>query len=259
MLHTKERLAPSVNEQRITSLEIAELTGKRHTDLLRSIRNQEIAWKRITERKFAFSEYQDKSGRMNPMYNLSMLECLYIATKFKDEERAKLVLRWFELEQTQKKTHQLTESVGDYPEETVITVRMGKNSNQIYVKDGVIFAKLATLARYIGYYSTPTAYLSRWGEDNSMKVQIGKQYHWYINARAFAEMVKQKGDVPFGLIQNVYTDVFGIAKQKDDDNPYTYQFTDSEMLEIVRQINRKPVNKSKIMELLLDGKEAVEN
>lgn len=50
-------------------------------------------------------------------------------------------------------------------------------------------------------------------------------------------------------------DVVINALEKDDENPYTYQFTDSEMLEIVRQINRKPVNKSKIIELLFNGSE----
>lgn len=32
------------------------------------------------------------------MYELNKIECLYIATKFNDEARAKLVLRWEQLE-----------------------------------------------------------------------------------------------------------------------------------------------------------------
>jgi hypothetical protein len=31
---------------------------------------------------------------LKPFYNLTKTECLYIATKFIDEARAKLVLRW---------------------------------------------------------------------------------------------------------------------------------------------------------------------
>ena len=53
------------NVQHMTSLEIAELTGKQHKDIMRAIRNMEPAWE---------------------------------ATKFNDEARAKLVLRWEELE-----------------------------------------------------------------------------------------------------------------------------------------------------------------
>jgi hypothetical protein len=32
--------------------------------------------------------------RRDPCYSLTKTECLYIATKFNDEARAKLVLRW---------------------------------------------------------------------------------------------------------------------------------------------------------------------
>ena len=82
----------------MTSLEIAEVTGKQHKDLMRAIRNMEDAWERIAERKFALSEYTDVTGRTLPCYLLTKTECLYIATKFSDEARAKLVLRWEQLE-----------------------------------------------------------------------------------------------------------------------------------------------------------------
>ena len=82
----------------MTSLEIAELTGKNHFDVLRAVRNMEPAWEKVTECKFAVSEYKDSTGRKLPCYSLTKTECLYIATKFNDEARAKLVLRWEELE-----------------------------------------------------------------------------------------------------------------------------------------------------------------
>lgn len=82
----------------MTSLEIAEVAGKQHKDLMRAIRNMEDAWERIAERKFALSEYTDVTGRTLPCYLLTKTECLYIATKFNDEARAKLVLRWEQLE-----------------------------------------------------------------------------------------------------------------------------------------------------------------
>jgi hypothetical protein len=86
------------NAPHMTSLEIAELTGKNHFDVLRAIRNMEPAWEKVTECKFAVSEYKDSTGRKLPCYSLTKTECLYIATKFNDEARARLVLRWEELE-----------------------------------------------------------------------------------------------------------------------------------------------------------------
>ena len=85
-------------QQTMTSLEIAELTGKQHKDVMKAIRNMEPAWLKVNGRKFALVEYQDKKGELRPCYQLTKTECLYIATKFNDEARAKLVIRWEELE-----------------------------------------------------------------------------------------------------------------------------------------------------------------
>ncbi len=83
----------------MSSVEIAERVGKRHCDVMRSIRTMEPAWIKISERKFASASYKDEQGKPRPMYILDHYECMYIATKFNDEARAKLVLRWAELEE----------------------------------------------------------------------------------------------------------------------------------------------------------------
>lgn len=92
-----------VDDERMTSLQIAEITGRRHTDVMRAIRNMEPAWEKVSERKFALAEYQDEQGKPRPCYSLNKEECLYIATKFNDEARAKLIKRWKELEEQHQK------------------------------------------------------------------------------------------------------------------------------------------------------------
>ena len=96
----------------MTSLEIAELTGKNHFDLMRAIRKMEPAWEKVQGCKFALLSrtYNLPNGGTKevPCYVLTKTECLYIATKFNDEARARLVLRWQELElQEQKRRQQL--------------------------------------------------------------------------------------------------------------------------------------------------------
>lgn len=86
------------NKETITSVEVAELSNKRHTDLLRSVRSMEKSWAKVNGRSFALVDYEDKKGEKRPMYLLTKIECLYIATKFNDEARAKLILRWDQLE-----------------------------------------------------------------------------------------------------------------------------------------------------------------
>ena len=85
-------------ELRMSSLDIAELCGKPHNDILKAIRKMEVAWVKVNGGKFSLVEYKDSKGELRPCYSLSKTETLYIATKFKDEMRAKLVLRWEELE-----------------------------------------------------------------------------------------------------------------------------------------------------------------
>lgn len=91
----------------MTSLEIAEVTGKAHKDIMRAIRNMESAWKKTCGRKFALTsqvvDMPNGGTRKEPVYMLDKTECLYIATKFNYEARAKLVLRWEELERSKRK------------------------------------------------------------------------------------------------------------------------------------------------------------
>lgn len=82
----------------MTSKEIATITGKPHNDVLKAIRAMENAWVKVNGGNFSLVEYTDAKGEKRPMYQLNKTECLYIATKFNDEARAKLVIRWEELE-----------------------------------------------------------------------------------------------------------------------------------------------------------------
>ena len=89
----------AMGAQRMTSLEIAQVTGKMHKDVMKAIRNMEPAWVKVNGRNFALVDYKDSKGELRPCYSLNKTECLYIATKFNDEAPAKLVLRWQQLEQ----------------------------------------------------------------------------------------------------------------------------------------------------------------
>lgn len=84
--------------ERMTSIEISEIVGKDHRHVLESIRSMEDSWIKAGGKKFVESTYVDKLNREKPCYSLTKTECLYVATKYNDEARAKLVLRWEQLE-----------------------------------------------------------------------------------------------------------------------------------------------------------------
>lgn len=95
-----------ITNDKMTSRQIATLTGKAHNDLMKAIRKMEESWVKIGQGNFSQSSYTNSQNREMPMYTLSKTECLYIATKFNDEARAKLILRWQELEEENQKPMQ---------------------------------------------------------------------------------------------------------------------------------------------------------
>ena len=90
------------SQQTMSSLEIARLTGKPHNDVMKAIRAMEPGWEKVCQGKFSLTSRkvaQPNGGERDvPCYELTKTECLYVATKFNDEARAKLVIRWEELE-----------------------------------------------------------------------------------------------------------------------------------------------------------------
>lgn len=83
----------SIN-QSITSMQIAEITGKRHADILRDIRDESEKLQKSnigTERKFALSERTDPTGRKIPYYILSKEGVLQLAARYDAVTRAKLI------------------------------------------------------------------------------------------------------------------------------------------------------------------------
>lgn len=99
-------------EQTITSLEVAEMTGKIHKNMIRSI---ETYLKHFTELKiepsnyFQPSTYIDASGKENKSYNITKKGCEFIAHKMTGlkgtEFTVKYIERFHEMEQV------LTDSV----------------------------------------------------------------------------------------------------------------------------------------------------
>lgn len=91
----------------MTSLRIAEISGKLHKDVLESIRLMETAWVKINGRKFPLISYKDEMNRSKPMYQLSYDESLYVASKYDDETRAKIIKEWSEFRNNTESTKQL--------------------------------------------------------------------------------------------------------------------------------------------------------
>ena len=141
-----------LNNNTMTSLQIAEVTGMRHADVMRSIRTMETAWAKVNQRNFALVEYKDAKGEMRPMYQLNKTECLYVATKFNDEARAKLVIRWEELEREKQRKPMTTAEI--LLQNAQALVEQERKMNQLEAKIDEIDTRTRTRPDYftvVGY------------------------------------------------------------------------------------------------------------
>lgn len=84
---------------KMTSLDIAELTGKRHADVMRDVRKEvEELGSEIGERIFAPTSYKDKSNRDSPCYSFGKDGAMQLALKYDAGTRYKVIKRIEDLE-----------------------------------------------------------------------------------------------------------------------------------------------------------------
>ena len=86
----------SSNVLTMSSLEIAELTGKQHKDVIRDIRNM-LNQLEINSAQFC-AQYKDSIGRSLPMFNLPKDETLCLIAGYNVQVRMRIIKRWQELE-----------------------------------------------------------------------------------------------------------------------------------------------------------------
>lgn len=141
MLDTTNELIP--NLKGMTSLEIAEVTGKRHDAILRDIRN--LLKQGVNAHNFAAVEYTDKKGEKRPLFNLTPKGCLILASGYDAVLRERIINRLEYLENEKKviKTPQtyleaLEALVASEKEKEQLRIETEEQQRQIEQKDAKI-------------------------------------------------------------------------------------------------------------------------
>lgn len=83
--------------QKMSTVEIAELLGKRHDHVLRDV-NLLIEKDAIGLPNFGATSYLDKWDRDQPMYELDFMATMVLITGYDDKRRALVIGRWLDLE-----------------------------------------------------------------------------------------------------------------------------------------------------------------
>jgi anti-repressor protein len=141
MLDTTNELIP--NQKGMTSLQIAEVTGKRHDAILRDIRN--LLKQGVAAHNFVETSYTDKSNRQSPCFNLTPKGCLILASGYDAVLRERIINRLEYLENEKKviKTPQtyleaLEALVASEKEKEQLRIETERQQKQIEQKDAKI-------------------------------------------------------------------------------------------------------------------------
>ena len=85
-----------MEKETITSLEVAELTGKRHDHVMRDIKR--LISQGVGVPSFGESSYKDGQNRKQPMYKINKEGALILASGYNPKIRELIIKRWLELE-----------------------------------------------------------------------------------------------------------------------------------------------------------------
>ncbi len=201
--------------------------------------------------------YKDtKGGGHNRIDYYLSVECMeyFIAKKVKLVFDVYRQVFHKAVDEAHSASRQLGEKASEYRENMVITVKMGNAVNQIYVTGGIIFAKFSPIMRHLGYMQGgSTQYVARIGEKHFKKIPVGLQDAWFIDLEGYSKLLEMtKIQVSSGKMNDVFR-LFRV-EMANTETRYTHQFTDGEMLAIISELMRSPVNKIRVQQLLMNGK-----
>lgn len=91
-------LSDSTDKNRMTSLEIAEITGKQHAHVMRDIRK--LLEQGVNQSNFGLVKYKDKKGEMRDMFSLTPKGCLILASGYDALLRERIINRLEQLEKS---------------------------------------------------------------------------------------------------------------------------------------------------------------
>jgi len=138
MQSTTDLIKTDDNKVGITSLQIAEITGKLHKNVMQDIRNEIQALAQggeSGELKFQLTSYLDSQNKPQPMFNLSKKGVLQLALKYDPIIRSKLIDYVEELESRNPRIPQnykeaMLEAVRLYDENVILEEKV-RESEQI--------------------------------------------------------------------------------------------------------------------------------
>lgn len=179
MLITEKNLQSSVQStevvrlihetDKMSSVEISQLTKREHRNVLRDIRN--LLEQGVTALNFEPSNYKDVTGRTLPCYYLTKKGCLILASGYDAKLREKIIDRWEELER-QKQTggFQVPQTFADA---LLLAAQQQKQLESLAEQNKLQSQQLKQAAPKVEYYDKALQ-----SESVYNTTQIAKEFGW---------------------------------------------------------------------------------
>lgn len=189
----------------MSSRDIAELTGKRHDNVMRDARTM-LAELHEEGALLKFEgSYIDPTGRTLPCFNLPKRECLILVSGYSVELRARIIDRWMELEaqvgsnvafmvpKTLPEALRLAADLADKVEEQNAVIKKLEPKADFHdaVTSAINCQTVQEAAKVLG---TGQNRLFKWLRENGMLMHDNQPYQSAIDAGYFRMVEKQYND-----------------------------------------------------------------
>ena len=163
-------------KEMLSSLQIAEITGKQHAHVMRDIRN--LLEQGVDESNFGLTSYTDCYDRQQACYQLTKKGCLILASGYNALLREKIINRWEELEtQHRNSGFQIPQTLS---EALMLAAEQTKQLEQAKAEKQLLEAKAQEQERIIKEQAPQVEYFQKvlTSESTYTVTQIAKEFGW---------------------------------------------------------------------------------
>ena len=183
----------------MTSREIADLTGKRHDNVMADIRKM-LSELGLSSPDFS-GEYKDSTGRTLPCFNLPKRETMILVSGYSIPMRARIIDRWQELEGTAPKPVELSRmdilklamesEEARIKAEAQLAIAAPKAQFHDAVSEAINCQSVQEIAKVLG---TGPNRLFKTLRDEGLLMRDNMPYQQYLDAGYFRVVEKQYND-----------------------------------------------------------------
>lgn len=236
----------------MSSLQIAELTGKQHAHIMRDIRC--LLEQGVAESNFGLGSYSDANGQLRPCYQLTKTGCLILASGYNAVLREKIINRWIELETANAKQYQVPAS---YSEALMLAARQAEQLENAHML-GEVRAHVETREKAYRENQAVLTFMQNAWDTFGRDAMVVRYDHFFGILKKYnlvcGSFDRFTGTIPADKLESI-SHTMGILKEKGDFavrfNYITKIDMDSNGIGMLQWFNINPISNDCLRGILL--------